>query len=353
MLIDRPQVTEGSVIVNATVASGASFPILPSVGELFFDTVSATLQVYSGAAWSPVGNAVTTQAQIDAITASITALSVTAATQNQIVVLTTSINDVYAAAADALLTHANNAALHLSTTQNSLLDGLAPSITSTEINHLAGVTSNIQAQLNSLAAAGPGSGSSTSFLPLTGGTLTGPLLTQSGIAAAAGLPTGGTTSAGFTFDVDTGTGLFAAGGTATSHNSIAILLNGIERFSASSSGTLVDGSQVITAANLAAVASSIGATMAMPVVVVSSIVQQAAVNTRYVLINTSAATTLTLPVSPAAGDTVVIFNRTGRLDLTIARNGNLIQGIPEDMIVDINANFEVTFISASIGWLII
>ena len=47
-------------------------------------------------------------------------------------------------------THAENAALHISSTQNELLDGLT--VTYTEINQLTGVTSNVQTQVNSKVA---------------------------------------------------------------------------------------------------------------------------------------------------------------------------------------------------------
>ena len=57
-------------------------------------------------------------------------------------------------------THTANVALHLTPTQNTLLD--AVTVTSTEINTLAGATSNVQAQINTK-------------LSLAGGTMTGPI----------------------------------------------------------------------------------------------------------------------------------------------------------------------------------
>ena len=58
--------------------------------------------------------------------------------------------------------HAADSQLHLSASQNVLLDGISVNITSAEINHLDGVVSPIQTQIDSK-------------LSLTGGTLTGPL----------------------------------------------------------------------------------------------------------------------------------------------------------------------------------
>ena len=50
--------------------------------------------------------------------------------------------------ASSLATHATNATLHLTPTQNTLLDGLAGTLTSTELNYVDGVTSPIQPQLD-------------------------------------------------------------------------------------------------------------------------------------------------------------------------------------------------------------
>lgn len=59
-----------------------------------------------------------------------------------------------------IASHANNDTLHITASQNTLLDGIT--VTFEEVNHLAGSTSNIQTQLDSK-------------LNLTGGTLTGAL----------------------------------------------------------------------------------------------------------------------------------------------------------------------------------
>lgn len=62
----------------------------------------------------------------------------------------------------SITTHAGNVALHLTTAQNALLDGLSATLTSVELNYVEGVTSAIQSQLNGK-------------LSTTGGTLTGVL----------------------------------------------------------------------------------------------------------------------------------------------------------------------------------
>lgn len=56
MIIDGIQLVEGSTLSNATVASGASFPSNPNLGEMFYKTgAGAGFQVYDGSAWAAVG----------------------------------------------------------------------------------------------------------------------------------------------------------------------------------------------------------------------------------------------------------------------------------------------------------
>lgn len=111
MLIDRPNVREGSYIQNAVVPSGptANRPSSPNPGELYFDTdvgaPAGALLTYSNGSWVEVG-------------------------------------------AVALAAHTANTTLHLTSAQNTLLDGLNPTLTSTELNYVDGVTSNIQTQFN-------------------------------------------------------------------------------------------------------------------------------------------------------------------------------------------------------------
>ena len=66
--------------------------------------------------------------------------------------------------------------------------------------------------------------------------------------------------------------------------------------------------------------------------VVAGTTQSAAVNTHYVL--TSTATTVTLPASPAAGDQVWVTVANGLTTNVIARNGNEINGVAEDLTID-------------------
>jgi hypothetical protein len=66
-----------------------------------------------------------------------------------------------------------------------------------------------------------------------------------------------------------------------------------------------------------------------------------------------ASLTLTLPASPVAGNYVSVSNRSGTLTAVIARNGQNIMGLAENMTVDsLNAGFVLTFADATRGWVL-
>jgi hypothetical protein len=66
----------------------------------------------------------------------------------------------------------------------------------------------------------------------------------------------------------------------------------------------------------------------------------------------TATLTLTLPASPTAGDAVSYANRSGTSTPVIARNGQNIMGLAEDLTVD-NENYFATlvFADATRGWI--
>lgn len=64
-------------------------------------------------------------------------------------------------------------------------------------------------------------------------------------------------------------------------------------------------------------------------------------------------TTLTLPASPTAGDTLRIINRSSSTTTTIARNGSNIMGVADDLTFDlVNETFNFTYANATDGWII-
>lgn len=71
-------------------------------------------------------------------------------------------------------------------------------------------------------------------------------------------------------------------------------------------------------------------------------------------VDTTAARTLTLPASPALGDTIVIYDASGTAatnNITIARNGNLINGQSTNAIIDVNQSSSIfVYTGATVGW---
>ena len=71
---------------------------------------------------------------------------------------------------------------------------------------------------------------------------------------------------------------------------------------------------------------------------------------------TSAGFTVTLPATPSVGDTIILLDYAGTFDtnnLTVARNGNPIQGSATDLTVATErAGFTLVYVDATQGWLL-
>ena len=86
-------------------------------------------------------------------------------------------------------------------------------------------------------------------------------------------------------------------------------------------------------------------------VVVISTNTTATANTHYHVDATSV--TLTLPASPSPGDTIGVSNES-QTDTVIARNGNAIQGLADDLTLDIEDSYvELRYVEAGEGWRIV
>jgi hypothetical protein len=86
--------------------------------------------------------------------------------------------------------------------------------------------------------------------------------------------------------------------------------------------------------------------------IVSGTTQTAVAGNQYVLTN-AAATTVTLPSSPSAGDTVYITVANGLTTNVVSRNGQNIQGLAEDM--TLNAPYaaaQLRYTNATKGWVL-
>jgi hypothetical protein len=84
--------------------------------------------------------------------------------------------------------------------------------------------------------------------------------------------------------------------------------------------------------------------------IVSGTTQTAVANNHYVLTNASA-TTVTLPAGPAAGAVVWITVANGRVDNVVARNGQNINSLAENMTIDsAYAGVQLRYADATRGW---
>ena len=74
-------------------------------------------------------------------------------------------------------------------------------------------------------------------------------------------------------------------------------------------------------------------------------------NDGYLFDTTSGAITATLPSSPVVGEFINIsFERGNNNNLTIARSGQSINSVAEDLICDVSSVFSLIFVGGSIGW---
>jgi hypothetical protein len=78
-----------------------------------------------------------------------------------------------------------------------------------------------------------------------------------------------------------------------------------------------------------------------------------ALNTRY-FITSSSALTLTLPASPVVNDQIDIFDASGNAatyNITVARNGNKINGVTGNLIIDTNGSWmTLVYTGSAYGW---
>lgn len=67
----------------------------------------------------------------------------------------------------------------------------------------------------------------------------------------------------------------------------------------------------------------------------------------------TATTTLTLPAAPSAGDWVRVVNRSATVTPVVARNGQNLMGLAEDMTINtLHASFKLVFADATRGWVL-
>lgn len=222
-------------------------------------------------------------------------------------------------------------------------------VTSSEIGRLSGVTSNVQTQLDGKATlASPAfTGSPTAPTP-TFGDSTNKLATTAFVAAAAfsSVLPGQTGNAGKFVTTD--------GTNASWADPLPSQTGNAGKF-VTTDGTSASWADPVPTqtGNAGKFLQTNGTSPTWQpeggaVTVVSGTTQTAVAGNQYALTNASAST-LTLPASASAGDTVIVCIGNSRTDNVIARNGNTIMGIAEDMTVD-NANATVTLRYLNNSW---
>ena len=188
-------------------------------------------------------------------------------------------------------------------------------------------------------------GSGVSFV---GGTLsaTGSGGTITSVTASSPLASSGGTTPNISF---TGTLAVANGGTgltATPTNGQIDIGNG----SGFTRATLTAGTNISITNGAGSITIASTATSQPTLNVVTGTTQSAVANNQYVLTNASA-TTVTLPGSPSAGDIVWVTVGNGRTDNVIARNGQNIMGLAEDMTLNNQYTaVQLRFVDATRGW---
>lgn len=133
--------------------------------------------------------------------------------------------------------------------------------------------------------------------------------------------------------------------------SIDVYMNGVKQVSGTDF-TATNGTSVVFASGLTA--GDIVDMVAYGLYVASPDVQVIGTNTdavRNCLYVLTASLTLTLPASPAVGDTVKVSNLSGTTTCVIARNGEKIQNVANDLTIDsLDAVINLTYANASLGW---
>jgi len=136
--------------------------------------------------------------------------------------------------------------------------------------------------------------------------------------------------------------------------SVDVWRNGVKQINGTDF-TATDGTSIVFAAGLPAgdtvdiVAN--GAYIPGPSVQIISTNTDAVKNCIYVL---TASLTLTLPATPNVGDQVRISNLSGTTTCVVARNGNNIQGLPNDLTIgSLNETITLCYVSATLGWVFI
>lgn len=232
--------------------------------------------------------------------------------------------------------HLRNIKLGIKNTFPNVTGAVTP--THVEINYLSGITSNVQVQLNAKAPTASPTFTGTVVLPAATsiGTVTAAeILTLSGVSSAIqtqlngkGAIAGQTWSGAHDFTGGTVTVPTATAGDSSTKAASTAFVAGVA-FSAALPGQSGNALKFVTTDGTSA---SWRFPYLFPVSVTGTS-QTAVAGNSYRLQNV-AATTLTLPASPSDGDVVGVYAVNLLQTNVIARNGQSICGLAEDMTID-------------------
>jgi len=92
----------------------------------------------------------------------------------------------------------------------------------------------------------------------------------------------------------------------------------------------------------------------LPELQVVSATTQAAVKGKHYVLTNASLTTVTLPATPASGDTVWVTVANGRVDNVVARNGSNIISLASDLVLNATyAAVQLRYADATRGWILI
>lgn len=134
---DYGEAVQNNLIYLTEHFANSTPPLEPTEGQIWYKNDTSELYIYNGTTWYNV--AVPGAGDLDLNGNNIINLGGIGVGFN-------AVNETDLVL--AINTHASDLSLHLTPSQNVLLDGLSPTLTSAELNYVEGVTSDIQTQLD-------------------------------------------------------------------------------------------------------------------------------------------------------------------------------------------------------------
>jgi hypothetical protein len=322
--------TSGYFGLTVPAAAGSTTYTLPNVdgtsGQALTTNGSGTLS------WTTVSGGV---AGVTSFSAGTTGLTPSAASTGAVVLAGT-------------LAVANGGTGQTTYTDGQLLIGNSTGNTLTKATLTAGSGVSITNGGGSITIAATGSGGTVTSVSGTG-TVNGITLTGT-VTSSGSLTLGGTLSNVSLSSQVTGTLPVANGGTGQTTYTNGQLLIGNTTGNTLTKATLTAGSNVTITNGTGSI--TIAAAGLPTMNVVSGTTQSATAGNQYVLTNV-AATTVTLPASPSAGDTVYVTVANSLTTNIVARNGNKIMSLSEDLTLNTPyASAQLRYADATRGWVL-